>query len=177
MVFVFHVSLRIHSLHALDEDEGRVIQYARPVILLEGGFTLGRQTRTLPVNLLKPCGMQGFLVNRNVEVVILNGEGVVFQVKGSFDRRSFLPLPHDARFKPVFAIRRCIGEVQGRIAINCDETATRFQTTSDPIAHSPQFIPVLSVVQQISGHDEIIPIGQSQMPSIPHQEINSLEIF
>jgi len=95
-------------------------------------------------------------MDRDIEKVIFDLEGTIFQEKSPSNRRTLAKIAGDARVESLFAIRGSNSEVQSRAAIHRDEAPARSETVCNSITHGAQFGAIPSIVQQIGSDGEII---------------------
>ena len=112
---------------AFDEHHRREIHERRPVLLVVILQRLGGPRRRMPPHLGKAGSLKSLFVGGDAEVVVLDRKRAVLEMEGPLDRRAFLPLPGGGGLESVGAVRRCRGEVQGRVGVDRDEPSPRLE--------------------------------------------------
>src|SRR6185295_17880388 len=137
------------SFYAFNERHGGMVSEIRPESLVVSSQAIGRHPRRVPTNFSETSLLERVFVSRDAQMVVLDVEGSVAQMKGPLDGHTLLPLTLHTRLKPVLAIRPGVEKSQGGIAVHRDESSSRLQAAGNPIAHGLKFMTVSGIIQQI----------------------------
>src|SRR5205823_1591801 len=132
-------------LQAFDEGHRGMRQERLPVFPPVGGLSQRREPGPVPADLPETGGPQRLLVDLHAEVIVLDGQGTIVQVKGPGDRRPLPEFTREADVETISPERRELIIVQAGVGVDCDETPARPQAPSYPPAHRPEFGPVPGV--------------------------------
>src|SRR5262245_36950841 len=89
--------------------------------------SLRRDAGRVQANLCEARLAECFLVGREAEVVILDGERTILEEERPGDRRAFHERSVEGRLEPVAAIRWSLIRIEHGVRINGDEAAPRLE--------------------------------------------------
>src|SRR6266571_1072059 len=137
-----------------------------PVTFLASRLSLRRDAQWMPADGGESGGTASLLVRGHTQMVVLDLQGAFSEMKNPVERRALPPLARHPCLEAIFAKRWCSGEIEGRIAVHCDKASARFQATSDAVQHRRELFPIRRIVEQISGHDQIVFFVELQISAV-----------
>src|SRR6266581_5401352 len=123
----------------------------------------------MPAYRAESGGTASLLVSGNTEMVVLDLDGPFSKMKNPVERRSLPPLARHPSLEAIFAKRWCGGEIEGRIAVNRHKASAGFQAMGDTVQHRLELFPIRRIVEQISGHNQIVFFVELQISAVPNQ--------